>query len=478
LFFIDDDVLFTDFFKNLGHQSLFVVGAPEANDSLNAAMAMNSEIVSRLVPSYNTQTLFFMTWGHRDGDSYNPDLNPDFKTMNEHLLHGYSVFQTVTRASDGSRETYIAPVGLVFEDIFDNLSTLYSDTPALFTNLYNEDGFHPSSVGTHTAALTILCTITGRSPLRPFGLITAPAATASEAFNVRRAVHRVLFETKLFANETIKFPFPYAYNSLSSYPPYAAAGADWDGIISGYVPVPTVQYDGNSNEGGVPEQSIVSLTLGAAQDEGGRLYVRSGTLTADNGCTVGSAGDGVLRVLEGATMVCTSLLLGGTDTATSEIQMVGGTLRSSRVYAGSPNATIILDFRNGTLEVEVWELDLAVTGIVYVPSGINKTVSGSLDLGSGSTMNLALNGAGEKLLVGAEAAIRGTVVVTVSYDFPPETSQPILEAQTVTLDSAAVVNVPDGFRVDVQSIENGRQALVLTNGESLLRPGDASLLFR
>jgi hypothetical protein len=422
---------------------------------------MNDEIVSRLVPSYNTQTLFLMTWGRREFDDDNPDINPDFKTMNSNLLAGYTTFQEATRA-DG-RETYVAPAGLVFEEIYDNQSSLYADTPGLFSKLYNSDGSHPSSLGTYAAALTILCTITGRSPLRPWGPSNVSVNTTVEQFNVRRAVHQVLFETRLFVDETIRFPFPFAYPQLSSYPPYS--GASWDGIISGYVPVPTVRYNNNASD-----LVITSLTLGNAPGEGGRLYVSAGTLFAQNGCVVGNAGDGVLRVTEGATMDCAdTLILGAVDTAIAEIQLVGGTLRANRLYRGSADADVVLDIRSGVVEVGSWELDLMLAGdCVYSPRGTSKFVDGSLLIGPTSTLKLSLDTTGDKLTIARDAVLQGSLAINITYAFPPEASEIVLEAASVILDAVDIA-VPDGFRVELQTLENGRQGLVLTNGELMNR---------
>jgi hypothetical protein len=424
---------------------------------------MNNEVVSRLGPSYNTQTLFLMTWGRRDGDADNPELNPDFKTMNSNLLAGYTIYQQATRA-DG-RETYVAPAGLVFEEVYDNQATLYVDTPDLFSKLYSDDGSHPSGSGTYASGLTILCTITGRSPLRPWGPSNIPVNSTDERLNVRRAVHQVLFETKLFVDDSIQFPFPFAYPQLSSYPSYTESS--WDGIISGYVPLPTVRYDGRSNTGGSPDQVITSLTLGDAQDEGGRLYVSSGTLTAENGCVVGNAGDGVLRVTEGGTMDCgDTLLLGAADTAVAEIQLVGGTLRANRIYRGSADADIILDIRSGVIEVESWELDAIFAGdSMYIPRGSSKFVDGSLTIGSMSTLDLSLETTEDRLTISRDAVFQGIVAISITYDFPQDTSQLVLDAASVSLESDVDIMVPDGFRFDVQSLEDGRQGIFLTNGE-------------
>jgi hypothetical protein len=245
-------------------QSFFLVGAPQANDSLMGAINININVVTELP---TTNTLFLLTWGYRDGDSQNPMISPDYKTMQSHLTFGYTNYQSLS--STETRSTYVAPAGLVFEDIYDNLATLYADTPNLFVQLYRDDGSHPSTLGTYLASLTIFCTITGRSPLR-MGDVVISATVDADRVNVRRAIHRVLFENTIF--NTDLFPYPYAYSQLSLYPPYAAAGAgNWIGVISGYVPLPRVRYDGGA-DGDINNDEIVSsLMLGDAQYEGGRL---------------------------------------------------------------------------------------------------------------------------------------------------------------------------------------------------------------
>lgn len=118
-----------------------------------------------MIADLGGQTMFFMTWGRRDGDKNNPQIFPDFLTMQDKLEEGYRRYQEAT--STASRPTFIAPVGLVFKTIFmDELNTGTEPTSrdTLFRSLYTGDGSHPTPRGTYVAALTLYTSMTGKNP--------------------------------------------------------------------------------------------------------------------------------------------------------------------------------------------------------------------------------------------------------------------------------------------------------------------------
>jgi hypothetical protein len=126
--------------------------------SEESAAKLNSLI--RKIP--HAETLFLLTWGRKEYDERNPDLYPDFKTMQHRLTHGYKRYVRAT--STKSRPTYVAPVGLVFERIYEDIKKAGLDPAeegSLFDQLYMEDGSHPSLAGSYVAALTIYATIMG-----------------------------------------------------------------------------------------------------------------------------------------------------------------------------------------------------------------------------------------------------------------------------------------------------------------------------
>ena len=108
-----------------------------------------------------SQTVLLLTWGRRDGDSQNPDLYPDFPTMQDQLTDGYLAYRDLYSTAD--RPVWVAPAGLAFAKIYDETGDP-TDPNSLFYRLYQTDGSHPSMSGTWLVACTVYATLTGRSP--------------------------------------------------------------------------------------------------------------------------------------------------------------------------------------------------------------------------------------------------------------------------------------------------------------------------
>jgi hypothetical protein len=130
--------------------------------SLQGAIGLNNAIGE----TGGGQTMFFMTWGRRFGDDSNDDLFPDFLTMQQKLTEGYKRYQNAT--STQQRPTYMAPVGLVFQTIYNDLMIQNEVDPTedgtLFSSLYSPDGSHPSILGSYVTALTLYSSMTGLDP--------------------------------------------------------------------------------------------------------------------------------------------------------------------------------------------------------------------------------------------------------------------------------------------------------------------------
>lgn len=148
------------------------------------------------------QTMFYMSWGRRNGDDYNPGLYPDYLTMQTRLVQGYRKYCEAT--SKKGRPTYIAPVGLVFQTIFEQCQkrktyqNTKDDNPgtdpySLFYQLYHYDGSHPSPLGSYAAALTIYASIMGNDPR---DIHWAPSELSSvQALQIRQAVAKTILDT-------------------------------------------------------------------------------------------------------------------------------------------------------------------------------------------------------------------------------------------------------------------------------------------
>lgn len=180
--------------------------------SLEAAEDLNDLIVA--IPG-GPQTMFFMTWGYRDGDSMNGAFQPDFLTMQGKLTEGYMRYNAAT--STDSRPTYVAPVGLVFQTIYQDLvaqGIVPTDAGTLFHQLYSGDGSHPAVPGTYVAALTFYSSMTGRSPkditFFPDGLDPATGRLLQDA------VSRTVLET--FRSGVIPYAWTTAFSTDGASP--------------------------------------------------------------------------------------------------------------------------------------------------------------------------------------------------------------------------------------------------------------------
>lgn len=105
-------------------------------------------------------TVLLLTWGRRDGDNTNPQLYPDFLTMQDQLTEGYLAYQS--RMARADRPVWVAPAGLAFAAVY-AADQDPSAPDSLFYQLYDPDGSHPSATGSWLAACTIYSTLTGRS---------------------------------------------------------------------------------------------------------------------------------------------------------------------------------------------------------------------------------------------------------------------------------------------------------------------------
>ena len=141
-----------------------IPGFPESTDYWQDSVA-GAESLNALVAEAGAETMFFMTWGRRDGDDQNPTRYTDFSTMQDLLAEGYLAYVEATSAK--GRPTWVAPVGLAFAHIYNSLVENGgdpADSNSAFYTLYSSDGSHPSATGNYLAACVFYATITGESP--------------------------------------------------------------------------------------------------------------------------------------------------------------------------------------------------------------------------------------------------------------------------------------------------------------------------
>ncbi len=127
-------------------------------DSKNASVLLSDAIADE-----GAETVMFMTWGYRDGDSLNA-FNNNFTSMQARLTEGYTRY--AENISSAGNAVWIAPVGLAYKSVHDSV-VADGDDPTLsgnlFYDLYTSDGSHPSISGSYLAACVFHSTLTGQT---------------------------------------------------------------------------------------------------------------------------------------------------------------------------------------------------------------------------------------------------------------------------------------------------------------------------
>ncbi len=139
-------------------------------DSLNQIIQENDSC---------THTMFYMTWGRKNGDasncaSYTPVCTYD--GMQARLRASY-----IEMANDLDAE--VSPVGAVWKKFRTDFPTV---------ELYNADESHPSIHGTYLAACTFYTSIYHQSPI---GAFIPSGISAQEALDIQNTVNDIVFDS-------------------------------------------------------------------------------------------------------------------------------------------------------------------------------------------------------------------------------------------------------------------------------------------
>lgn len=125
-----------------------------------------------------TETLFFMTWGRKDGDAANCPFWPPVCTysgMDSLLYERYMMM-----GADNAAE--VSPVGAVWHYIRDNHPEI---------ELYSGDGSHPSAAGSYAAACCFYAAIFQADPT---AITYNYTLTADQASTIREAAKTIVFD--------------------------------------------------------------------------------------------------------------------------------------------------------------------------------------------------------------------------------------------------------------------------------------------
>ena len=165
-------------------------------DSKDGAIRLDS-----MIADAGAETVFFQTWGYRDGDANNAWRNPDYPTMQGHLESGYRLY--AENVTTENRTAYIAPVGLAFKVIYDDIVAAGgnpTDSSTLFYSLYSSDGAHPSARGSYVAACVMYATMTGDTSV---GLPDDVGLDANTRLKLQQAADAAVF------NNTPDYAYPW-----------------------------------------------------------------------------------------------------------------------------------------------------------------------------------------------------------------------------------------------------------------------------
>lgn len=140
-----------------------------------------AQILDSIINEYNpcVETMFFMTWGRKNGDAMNcPNWPPvcTYEGMDSLLYLRYMMMADMNDA-------VVSPVGAVWRFLREN-------HPGI--ELYSSDGSHPSVAGTYAAAVCFYTSIFRKDPIY---ISFNSSLTGGDADLIKSAVKHVVFDT-------------------------------------------------------------------------------------------------------------------------------------------------------------------------------------------------------------------------------------------------------------------------------------------
>jgi len=143
----------------------------EFRESFDAGAAK----LAALVKASGARPVLYMTWGRRDGDKKNPEVNPDYATMQDRLSEGY-------RTAGAANGMLVAPVGEAWR-------RAWAADATLGAALYKKDGSHPSAKGAYLSACVLHAVIFGGDAM---ALPQGKGVTAEEAALLRKCAQEAV----------------------------------------------------------------------------------------------------------------------------------------------------------------------------------------------------------------------------------------------------------------------------------------------
>ncbi len=399
--------------------------------SLSAALSLDLLLTDR-----KARSMFLMTWGRRDGDEENPELFPDFTTMQDRLTEGYLAYASVCSSTD--RKAAIAPVGRAFQVVYDGILDLGedpSDPASLFYALYNEDGSHPSLEGSWLASWTLYAALTGRSPVG----LPAPDGWPGDEDSVvvlQQAADKAVLDDPF---GTIPYPFVWSFADWFA----ANSQEEGTGNIGGVLEVPWVHLE---EEGGSWEELVLA---GGKESvgEGARLFIGEGGSLDVSSLVLASPGSAWL-LLQGGTLTAEAVAAAVTTDSEATFRVEEGTLSVTTLEAGLGTCTFQL--LGGELRVA------DTLSCTMVHEGGTLTANGDhLILGEGYTLGM---GARLQTFQGSPVHVLGTanLLGSLAWEGVLEEGDESLILEATVLDVTHVhPDLPEGVRLDQRDTGSG-----------------------
>lgn len=163
-----------------------------------------------------TETLFYMTWGRKNGDISNCSAYPPVCTyagMQSRLRSSYLLMAQQNNAS-------VAPVGAAWREVINS-------NPAF--DLYQSDESHPSIYGSYLTACVFYSTIFQKE-FKPYSF-TQPGISTADALFLRQKSNQVVFDSLALWYDTGNIPFcSYSYQAHGDTVQFFSALANVDSI--------------------------------------------------------------------------------------------------------------------------------------------------------------------------------------------------------------------------------------------------------
>ncbi len=358
-------------------------------------------ILDGLIGDGAGETVFLLTWGRRDGDSGNPDIYPDFTTMQDRLLEGYLAYSEA--CTTAGEVAWIIPAGLSFQQVHDEILAAGgapTDPSSAFYALYSGDGSHPSLAGSWLAALTAAATLTGRSVAQ----VPAPGELDGDlADTLRPAADALLAEP--FGD--VAYRWAHDWDDWQSPQDVSAEGT----AISGLVQRPLVRVAADAGQ-------VQSLALGAEHADGqqgeGRLLVTDG---------------GGLQITTMSTLGDSALLISG-----GSLEIASGSLPPTEHSGGRLRLGGSVDLLGDLTGSEQAELELVLHQLQ-----------------------------GPWLDISGDATLAGTLIVQLDQALQGDDAGQVelVRAATLELDTALQTELPAGCEIQLHHYDDG-DVLVLS----------------